>query len=124
MSENVSNMLDHNKLFDGSYPAIARKKMSKTNIIGHFSSRTSLRRISDKILLDKNVTYRLHFLSKNGHNRGIITLSNVSNPSFSDCFYFSSFKFFNVAFPSFENFKLQAFRKCITCYACLKSTSI
>ena len=47
-------MLGHNSFFKGLYLAIVREKMPKFNIIGHFSSRMSLKKISDKILLDNN----------------------------------------------------------------------
>ena len=57
--------------------------MPKINIIGHLSSRMSLKKFSEKILLDNNVTGLLEkFLSKNVYNRGIIALSKVSSSSF------------------------------------------
>ena len=35
LSQNVFNVIDHNKLFNGSHPATVRKKI---NMPGHFSS--------------------------------------------------------------------------------------
>ena len=45
-------MIDHNKLFGGLYLAIMRGKMPKISIIGHFLSRTSLKKFSDKTFVD------------------------------------------------------------------------
>ena len=122
LSENVLNIIDHNKLFNGSYPAFLREKLTKINNIGHFWSRMPLKKSSDKILLNNNVTHLMDFFfPKNVYNSRIIIL-------------FKGFKFFIVGLPvffliqifqcnflSFENF--QSFRKCITWYACYISTS-
>ena len=109
MSDNVSNIIDHNKPFRDSYPAIVRHKMPKINIIGHFSSRMSLKKFLDKNLLDNNLTNLLgnYFSPKNVYNR-IITLSKASNSSFTDCRYFSRFKYFNRVFSALKtsNFSL------------------
>ena len=73
--------------------------MPKINIIGHLSSRMSLKKFSEKILLDNNMTGLLEkFLSKNVYNRGIIALSKVSSSSFSDCLYFYLAKIFNAVY--------------------------
>ena len=87
-------IIDHNKLFGGLYPAIMRGKIPKISIMGHFLSRASLKKFSDKIFVGNNVTYLLEkFLlsyrfSKNMYNRKIIALSKASNSSFLNCLYF------------------------------------
>ena len=54
-------MLGHNSFFKGLNPAIVREKMPKFNIIGNFSSRMLLKKISDKILLDNNVMWLIYW---------------------------------------------------------------
>ena len=70
MAENVSKILDYNRLFDGWYAAVVREKMPKINIIGHFLSRTSLKLFSDCFPLNKNMIHLMQKLYlKNVHNR-------------------------------------------------------
>ena len=118
MSENDFNIIDPNKIFDDSYPAKMRKKTSKINIIGHFSSMMPLKMFSNKFLLDNNVTHLFLKKSKKEYNRRITTLSKASK--FSNCLsVFFLIQVLRCSFLSFEIIKLQYFKICITWYAWL-----
>lgn len=70
MLENVFNIIDLDKRFDGLYPAVVREKMPKINITGHFSLRIPLKSFSDKILFDNNAVHLRKLFIKNCKMRG------------------------------------------------------
>ena len=91
-----------------------REKKPEKNIFGHFSSSNPLKKFSDKILLENNMTYLLkNRISKNVYNERRITLSKASSSSFSDSPCSSSFTFFDAICQFWET-NLRSFKKCIT----------
>ena len=80
MSENVYNIIDHKKHFDGSYSVVVRENMTKINTNGYFSSRMPLKKFSGKILLENYMTHLLENLfAKNVYNYNCITINITIN---------------------------------------------
>ena len=82
-----------------TYPGTVREKRLKINIFGHFLLRRPLKKVSNKILLGRNMTHLLKKdFSNNVYNRRRIALSKASISSLLDCLCSSSLKYFHVAF--------------------------